>query len=176
MAPQAETNRVDIRHSQETAWNETPATPTMLSLPYTSESLKYDKRTVQSNLVRADRLIDDIIEVGAGSSGDLNFEYKFGDFDKLVVQCLAIGLVDRADGLGHFAQVAEEDVAAFAFVFHVEPAAQVHTQLASHGLQGQPQLLLDLGISGHGFFRLASERHPDAGHVDRHGDRAGRSR
>lgn len=81
---QAESNRVDIRFSEETAWNEVPSTPTMASLPYTSEALVYEKRTIKSNIVRADRLTDDIIEVGAGSSGDVNFEYKFGDFDKLI--------------------------------------------------------------------------------------------
>lgn len=91
--PQAETNRVDIRFSQEAVWNETPATPTMASLPYTSESLKYDKRTVQSQLVRSDRMIDDIIEVGAGSAGDLNFEYKFGDFDKLIEGAIGMDFV-----------------------------------------------------------------------------------
>lgn len=91
--PVAESNRVDLRFSQETVWNETPATPTMASVPYTSESIKYDKRTVQSQLVRADRLIDDIIEVGAGSAGDLNFEYKFGDFDKLIEGALGMDFV-----------------------------------------------------------------------------------
>jgi len=84
MAPQAESNRVDIRISEETAWNETPATPTMNSLPYTSESIMYEKRTITSQLVRADRHTDDVIEVGAGTKGDINFEYKFGDFEKLI--------------------------------------------------------------------------------------------
>ena len=81
---QAESNRVDVRFSQESTWNETPATPTMASLPYTSESLIYEKRTVTSAIVRSDRHTDDIVEVGAGSSGELNYEYKFGDFEKLI--------------------------------------------------------------------------------------------
>ena len=81
---QAESNRVDIRISEETAWAEVPSSPTMAVLPYTSEGLIYDKRTVKSNIVRADRLTDDIVEVGAGSNGDLNIEYKFGDFEKLI--------------------------------------------------------------------------------------------
>ena len=85
---QAESNRVDIRISAETTWNETPTTPTMASLPYTSESLAYEKRTVKSNIVRADRATDDLIEVGAGSSGDINFEYKFGDFELLIAAAL----------------------------------------------------------------------------------------
>lgn len=90
---QAETNRVDIRFSQETTWNETPATPTMASLPYVSETIKYDKQTVTSKLVRADRLIEDVIEVGAGSSGEFQFEHKFGDFDKLIEAALGMDFV-----------------------------------------------------------------------------------
>lgn len=86
--PQAESNRVDIRISSETTWNETPSSPTMASLPYTSESLTYEKRTVRSNIVRSDRLTDDVIEVGAGSSGDINIEYKFGEFENLMLAAL----------------------------------------------------------------------------------------
>lgn len=81
---QAESNRVSLHFSEETTWDETPTTPTMAELPYTSESLTYEKRTVRSNIVRADRLTDDIIEVGAGSQGDINIEYKFGDFELLI--------------------------------------------------------------------------------------------
>lgn len=81
---QAESNRVSLHLSEETAWDEVPSTPAMTELPYTSESLTYEKRTVKSNIVRADRLTDDIIEVGAGSQGDINLEWKFTDFEKLI--------------------------------------------------------------------------------------------
>lgn len=90
---QAETNRVDIRIFEESTWNETPSSPAMASLPYVSESIKYDKRTIKSNTVRADRHTDDIIEVGAGSSGDLNYEYKFGDFEALIEAALGMDFV-----------------------------------------------------------------------------------
>ncbi len=81
---QAESNRVSIRLSEETSWAEVPSSPTMAELPYTSESVEYNKESVKSNTVRADRLTDDIIEVGGGCGGDLNFEYKFGDFELLM--------------------------------------------------------------------------------------------
>ena len=97
---QAESNRVDVRFSAETTWAETPATPTMASLPYTSESLIYEKRTVRSNIVRADRLTDDVAEVGAGSSGELNFEYKFGDFDLLILAALGANAWNTATFTG----------------------------------------------------------------------------
>lgn len=81
---QAESNRVSLHLSEETAWDETPSSPTMLGLPYTAETIGYEKRTIKSNLVRSDRLTDDIIEVGAGAQGDIQFEYKFADFELLM--------------------------------------------------------------------------------------------
>ena len=87
--PQAESNRVSLHIVEEGSYDETPATPTMAELPYTSESLAYEKRTVRSNIVRSDRLTDDVIEVGAGSGGEINIEYKFGDFDVLILAALA---------------------------------------------------------------------------------------
>jgi len=98
--PQAESNRVDVRISSETTWNETPSTPTMASLPYTSESLTYEKRTVRSNIVRSDRLTDDVIEVGAGSSGDINIEYKFIEFENLMLAALGANAWDTTTFTG----------------------------------------------------------------------------
>ena len=91
--PQADSNRVSLHIFEEVAWDDTPATPTMAELPYTSESLTYQKRTIKSSIVRADRLTDDIIEVGAGSQGEINIEYKFGDFDKLIEGSLGSAFV-----------------------------------------------------------------------------------
>lgn len=90
---QAETNRVDVRIFQESTWAEVPSSPAMNSLPYVSESIKYAKRTIKSNTVRADRHTDDIIEVGAGSEGGINFEYKFGDFEHLIEAALGMDFV-----------------------------------------------------------------------------------
>jgi len=97
---QAESNRVDIRISSETTWNETPSGPTMASLPYTSETLSYEKRTVSSNIVRSDRLTDDVIEVGAGSAGEVNIEYKFSDFESLMLAALGASAWETATFTG----------------------------------------------------------------------------
>jgi hypothetical protein len=86
--PQAESNRVSLHLVEEGSYDEAPSSPTMAELPYTSESLAYEKRTVRSNTVRSDRLTDDVIEVGAGSGGEVNFEYKFGDYDLLILAAL----------------------------------------------------------------------------------------
>lgn len=90
---QADSNRVSLHLFEEVAWDEVPATPTMLELPYVSESIAYSKRTTKSNIVRSDRLTDDIIETGAGSQGDVSFEYKFGDYDKLIEGALGSAIV-----------------------------------------------------------------------------------
>jgi hypothetical protein len=93
--PQAESNRVSLDIVEEGSYDETPSTPTMAAVPYTSESLAYEKRTVRSNTVRPDRLTDDVIEVGAGSGGEINFEYKFGDYALLILA--ALGAADWSD-------------------------------------------------------------------------------
>jgi len=97
---QSESNRVSVRYSEESVWNETPVTPVMIELPYTAETLMYDKRTVKSNTVRADRLTDDVIEVGGGSSGDVNFEYKFGDYDAFIGAALGAAAFTSATYTG----------------------------------------------------------------------------
>lgn len=87
--PQAETNRTAIYWSAETIWAETPSSPTMTEIPFTGETLRANKNTVQSEVIRADRMRDDIVNVGNGTEGDINFELRFGDFDSLVESFLA---------------------------------------------------------------------------------------
>jgi len=97
---QSESNRVSVRYKEETVWNETPSSPVMIELPYTAETLMYDKRTVKSNTVRADRLTDDVIEVGGGSSGDINYEYKFGDYEAFIGAALGTAAFTSATFTG----------------------------------------------------------------------------
>lgn len=86
--PQSESNRISIRISEETTWGETPATPTMVRLPYLNDSLAHDKRTVQSNVLRSDAMRDGQVEVGVSAGGDINFELRFTDFQTLFKQAL----------------------------------------------------------------------------------------
>ncbi len=87
--PQGEANRVSLKLSKETVWGETPSTPTMLVLPYTSESLIHDKRVKQSDVLRSDRMKDAQVQVGFNGGGDVNFELRFGDFDNILEVALA---------------------------------------------------------------------------------------
>ncbi len=81
---QAESNRISLRISKETTWGETPSTPTMVRIPYLSDSLIHDKRTVQSNVLRSDRMRDGQVEVGVSAGGDIPFELRFTDFQTLL--------------------------------------------------------------------------------------------
>ncbi len=86
---QGESNRVSIRVSKETTWNETPSTPTMARLPYLSDTLGHNKRVRQSDVLRSDRMRDAQVQVGVDAQGDINFELRFGDFDNLLEVALA---------------------------------------------------------------------------------------
>lgn len=77
--PQADTNQVQLRYSTETAWGETPSTPTMQDIRITSESLIHNKNTVLSEVIRNDRLRDSLVEVAVNAEGDIGIEMSFGD-------------------------------------------------------------------------------------------------
>jgi hypothetical protein len=86
---QGESNRVSIRVSKETVWNETPATPVMARLPIISSSLVHNKRVKQSEVLRSDRMRDAQVQVGVDAQGDINFELRFADFNALLECALA---------------------------------------------------------------------------------------
>ena len=91
--PQGETNRTALYWSAETDWAETPSSPTMTEIPFTGETLRANKNTVQSEVIRADRMRDDIVNVGNGAEGDVNFELRFADFDDLMESFMAAAFV-----------------------------------------------------------------------------------
>jgi hypothetical protein len=80
----AESNRVDLKISEETTFAETPASPNMLELRYTSESLGHKKETTESEEIRDDRQVQDLIEIGVGADGDIDGELTFATYDKLL--------------------------------------------------------------------------------------------
>ena len=87
--PQGESNRVSLKMSKETTWNETPATPTMLAIPYLSDTLTHNKRVKQSDVLRSDRMRDAQLQVGYNAEGDINFELRFTDFEAILEVALA---------------------------------------------------------------------------------------
>jgi hypothetical protein len=75
---QAETNQVQLLVSEESTWAEVPSTPSMDVVRWTGGSLVHNKDTAESEILRADRMIDDIAEVMAHAEGDVNMEMSFG--------------------------------------------------------------------------------------------------
>lgn len=79
---QSQSNRAALYFSEEITWNETPSSPIMTALPYTSESLGHQKQTIVSNQIRDDRMRDTVAEVAVSAEGDINFELQYTDFQK----------------------------------------------------------------------------------------------
>lgn len=88
----AQSNRTALLLRREAAWGETPVynagTPWQ-QMRFTSESLDLDKQTVVSEVIRADRMTDDLLYVGRSVSGDIAGEMAFSEFDDLM--CGALG-------------------------------------------------------------------------------------
>ncbi|MCW2309735.1 phage tail tube protein [Rhodobium gokarnense] len=62
----------------------TPASPSFQNLRFTGESLNYNKETVSSEEIRADRNVSDSIDVGYAVAGDIEGELSYGTLDPLL--------------------------------------------------------------------------------------------
>lgn len=81
-------NRVALRRVAESTWGVTPATPTLLPLRFTSESLNYNADFITSEEIRADRMTPDTIQVSSSAAGDINGEWSYGSYDDLIEAAL----------------------------------------------------------------------------------------
>jgi hypothetical protein len=79
----ADSNRAAIREIVEsnTEWGTTPASGVSRGVRFTSSSIVVTKDTAMSDEIRSDRMVSSIIETGASSGGDLNFEFSAGNQD-----------------------------------------------------------------------------------------------
>ena len=79
----ADANRARMRYIKESdaGWGATPVSGVARELRYTGSTLTAQKETAISNEIRADRMVPDIIEVGATSSGEINIEFSAGSHD-----------------------------------------------------------------------------------------------
>lgn len=92
----ADSNRVSIRYIAEStsAWGVTPVSGNVRELRLTSSSLAATKDTKVSNELRADRMVSSIVETGAMTEGDINFEWSAGSFDDFM-QAFVLGAWTR---------------------------------------------------------------------------------
>lgn len=70
----AESNRTLLRYIPESVWGTTPASGVTREMRITSSSLVLEKETAVSEEIRADRMVPNIAEVAASTSGDINWE------------------------------------------------------------------------------------------------------
>lgn len=86
MAIFADSNRARIRVIKEdpNAWGVTPADGRSRELRYTGSTLNAQKNTTMSEEIRADRMVSQIVEVGANSTGEINIEFSAGSHDDLL--------------------------------------------------------------------------------------------
>lgn len=82
----ADSNRARIRYLKEdvNGWGTTPASGTTRELRYTASTLNAQKNTTMSEEIRADRMVSQIVEVGANSTGEINTEFSAGSHDDLM--------------------------------------------------------------------------------------------
>ena len=67
------------------------------SLPFTGESVTYDKQTVTSNTIRPDYQVDGILEVGVNVTGGFDFELRYANFDSALQYLLREGFSNSSD-------------------------------------------------------------------------------
>lgn len=84
----ASSNRTGLKYVKESTWGVTPASPTLIPLRYTGESLDDNITTEKSKEIRADRMVADLIITDAAVSGDVNFEMSYGSFDNFLESAL----------------------------------------------------------------------------------------
>lgn len=84
---------------EESAWGVTPANPIFESARMTGEGLVYDIETVTSEEITPQSDVTDEVQVGASSSGPINFELSYGAFfRRILAHALRATWVDGVDG------------------------------------------------------------------------------
>lgn len=80
----ADSSSTRLSFVAEATENTIPSSPSWQNLRFTSESLNYNKQTIQSEEIRPDRNVSDMIDAGFGVGGDIGFELSYGTLDTLL--------------------------------------------------------------------------------------------
>jgi len=80
----AQGSRTGLSYIVESTFGTTPATPTMLPIPYTSHSLDFSKTRVQGNDLLGDRIPRVDRHGNRIVGGDISADLRIGDFDDLL--------------------------------------------------------------------------------------------
>lgn len=98
----ADSSLMKLAFEEEVTFGTAPATqPT--DIRWTGESLKQDTSTTESQEIRDDRQIPDVVRTGINAAGDINFEFSYGAHDEMLQAALlsavwTTAIVDVASG------------------------------------------------------------------------------
>ena len=81
-------NRVALRQVAESTWGDTPGTPTLEAVRFTSEGLNYNADFITSEEIRADRMTPDTIQVSSQAGGDINGEWSYATYDDFIAAAM----------------------------------------------------------------------------------------
>lgn len=84
----SDANTTSLAYDQETSYGVLPGSPAFKLLRITGETLQHNKETIQSQELRPDRQVPDLVKVGSAASGNLNFELSFADQQPLIEAAL----------------------------------------------------------------------------------------
>ena len=113
----AESNRIGVAYAKETVFGDGDLS-TATTMRLTSESLNAEKATEISKEIRSDRMVSDVIEVGASSGGSLDGELSLGTYDEFYAAALSgvPGVTTDYTGSADFTASSSDIVAVGAFV------------------------------------------------------------
>ncbi len=83
----SDANQVALRKLAESTWNTTPGSA-MTDVRFTSESLNFEIDNTQSQEIRSDRQVTDLVQTGANSNGDVAVEFSYGAHDDFIESAL----------------------------------------------------------------------------------------
>lgn len=75
-----DSSQTRLSYIAETTYGVTPSMPTWTNVRFTSEGLNANIQNTQSSEIRNDRNIPDLVQVGADSGGNVDFEMSYGGF------------------------------------------------------------------------------------------------
>lgn len=79
----ADSDRVSLRYVEESSWANYPTspTPTLQDIRFRTESLKQESSTAESDEIRNDRQLADVVRTSIRGVGDIGIELSYGAFD-----------------------------------------------------------------------------------------------
>lgn len=78
--PTSDANTTNIAYCEETTYGVLPGSPDFKTLRLTGETLAHAKETIQSQEIRSDRQVPDLVKVGSSATGNVNFELSFAEY------------------------------------------------------------------------------------------------